>query len=161
MPRQHARAGALIGVLAVAVAVQPGPAGGATPITFENGVATVTGDAVQLYRRKLPVNYGTILTQKEIAAIEKPGTIDFHGDPAGNSSWKKGRKGQKDADEVKLRVDAIHLNAEGHYPQACTWLAALFGTDVTKLTYAPENLAPEKAKLMRTCAAEAVATLAR
>lgn len=120
-----------------------------------------TGDAVQLYRRKLPVNYGTILTQKEIAAIEKPNTIDFHGDPAGNSSWKKGRKGQKDADEVKLRIDTIHLNAEGHYLQACTWLAALFGTDVTKLTYAPENLAPEKAKLMRACAAEAVAALAR
>ena len=116
-----------------------------------------TGDAVQLYRDKLPVSYGNIFTQKEIAAIKKPDTIDFHGDPAGNSSWKKGRKGQKDADEVKLRIDASHLNSEGHYLQACTWLAALFGTDVTKLAYKPENLAPEKAKLMRACAAEAVA----
>ena len=115
-----------------------------------------TGDAVQLYRDKLPVSYGKILTQKEIAAIEKPGTIDFHGDPAGSSSWKKGRK-EKDADQVKLRIDASHLNSEGHYLQACTWLAALFGTDVTKLAYAPAKLAPEKAKLMRACAAEAVA----
>ena len=116
-----------------------------------------TGDAVQLYRQKLPVNYGKILTPAEIAAIQKPGLIDFHDDPAGNSSWKKGRKGQKDADEVKLRLDTIHLNSEGHYLQACTWLAALFGTDVTKLAYAPAALAPAKAKLMRACAAEAVA----
>ena len=115
-----------------------------------------TGDAVQLYRDKLPVSYGNILSQKEIAALKQPETIDFHGDPAGNASWKKGRKGQKDADKIKLRIDASHLNSEGHYLQACTWLAALFGTDVTKLTYAPDALAPERAKLMRACAAEAV-----
>ncbi len=116
-----------------------------------------TGDAVQLYRQKLPVNYGKLLTPAEIAAIQKPGLVDFHDDPAGNSAWKKGRKGHKDADEVKLRLDTIHLNAKGNYLQACTWLAALFGTDVTKLAYAPADLEPEKAKLMRACAAEAVA----
>jgi hypothetical protein len=116
-----------------------------------------TGDAVQLYRQKLPVNYGKILTPAEIAAIPKPGLVDFHDDPAGNSAWKKGRKEQKDADQIKLRLDTIHLNPKGHYLQACTWLAALFGTDVTKLAYAPAGLDPEKAKLMRACAAEAVA----
>ena len=116
-----------------------------------------TGDAVQLYRRKLPVNYGNILTPEEIAAIKQPATIDFHNDVAGSSAWKTGRKEQKDADKIKLRIDSIHLNAEGHYLQACTWLAALFGTDVTKLAYAPSTLPPEKAKLMRACAAEAVA----
>ena len=116
-----------------------------------------TGDAVQLYRQKLPVNYGKILTSAELAAIQKPGLVDFHDDPVGNSSWQKGRKGQKDADEVKLLLDTIHLNSEGHYLQACTWMAALFGTDVTKLAYAPAALAPAKAKLMRACAAEAVA----
>ena len=116
-----------------------------------------TGDAVQLYRQKLPVKYGKVLTSAEIAALQKPVCIDFCGDPVGASSWKKGRKGRKDADQVKLRLDTIHLNSEGHYLQACTWLAALFGTDVTKLTYAPSGLAPEKAKLMRACAAAAVA----
>ena len=116
-----------------------------------------TGDAVQLYRQKLPVNYGKLLTPAEIAAIPKPGLVDFHDDPAGNSAWKKGRKEQKDADQIKLRLDTIHLNPKGHYLQACTWLAALFGTDVTKLAYAPAGLDPEKAKLMRACAAEAVA----
>ena len=116
-----------------------------------------TGDAVQLYRQRLPVEYGKILTPDEIAAIKSPETIDFHGDPVGSSSWKKGRKGTEDAAEVKLRLDAIHLNSAGNYLQACTWLAALFGTDVTKLAYAPAGLAPEKAELMRACAAEAVA----
>ena len=56
-----------------------------------------------------------------------------------------------------MRLDTIHLNPKGHYLQACTWLAALFGTDVTKLAYTPAGLDPEKAKLMRACAAEAVA----
>ena len=120
-----------------------------------------TGDAVQLYRRRLPVEYGKVLSEKEIAEIKEPGTIDFHGDPAGNSAWKKGRKGAKDADEVKLRVDSIHLNREGHYLQACTWLAALFGTDVTKLSYAPDWMPAEKAGLMRACAADAVAGVTR
>ena len=120
-----------------------------------------TGDAVQLYRKRLPVNYGKLLTPDEIAQKKKYEHVDFCGDVVGSSSWRKGRKGQKAADEVKLRLDTIHLNSEGHYLQACTWLAALFGTDVTKLAYAPSGLAPEKAKLMRACAAEAVAATRR
>ena len=120
-----------------------------------------TGDAVQLYRKRLPVDYGKLLTPAEIAQIKSPETVDFHGDVVGGSSWRKGRKGTKDADVVKLRLDACHLNREGEYLQACTWLAALFGTDVTKLTYAPDGLAPEKAQLMRACAADAVAAARR
>ena len=116
-----------------------------------------TGDAVQLYRQKLPVSYGALLTQKEIAAIKKPNLLDFKGDVVGGSSWRNGRKGSKGTEQSKLHLDTIHLNAEGHYLQACTWLAALFGTDITKLPYAPKTLSSEKAKLMRACAAEAVA----
>lgn len=115
-----------------------------------------TGDAVQLYRQKLPVNYGALLTQKEIATIKKPNLLDFKGDVVGGSSWQNGRQGSKGSEQSKLHLDTIHLNAEGHYLQACTWLATLFGTDVTKLTYAPTGLSAEKAKLMRACAAEAV-----
>lgn len=120
------------------------------------------GDAVTMYREQLPVKYEKVLSQKEIAAIEKPGTINFYNDVAGNSSWKKGRKGQKDADEIKLRNDSIHLNREGEYLQACVWLAALFDVDVTKLAFLPKDLENKKgfadrAKLMRECAAKAVA----
>ena len=107
-----------------------------------------TGDAVQLYRQKLPVNYGKLLTPAEIAAIPKPDLVDFHDDPAGNSSWKKGRKGsQKDWAEVKLRPDFSHLNARGHYLQACVWAGFLFGVDPTTFSYRPESLSEADAKL--------------
>ena len=114
------------------------------------------GDAVQAYRRRLPVSYGKILSDKEVAELEQPSVIDFHGDVVGSAHWGKGRKGTKDADEMKLRLDTIHLNRDGVYLQGCTWLAALFGTDVTKLAYRPEWMPEEKAKLMRECAAKAV-----
>lgn len=114
-----------------------------------------TGYAIELYRKKLPVVYGTVLDEAGIAAIEKPGLLNFNGDPVGSSAWKKGRKFDKDPDMVKLRFDAKHLNREGEYLQACTWLATLFGCDVKKLTYAPKWLSTEKAVLMRTCAVEA------
>ena len=111
-----------------------------------------TGDAIQLYRQKLPVNYGKLLTQQEIKSLAKPHLLDFKGDVTGKSSWKNDpQKG------LHLHIDPHHLNGEGNYLQACTWLAALFGTDVTKLTYAPDGLSAGKATLMRTCAAEAVA----
>jgi hypothetical protein len=116
-----------------------------------------TGRAVDLYRDRLPVKYEKVLTKAEVAAIAKPGRVDFYGDPVGSSKWRKGRKSQKDGAMVKLHIDATHLNAEGHYLQACTWLATLFKYDVTKLKYAPKGLAPERAALMRACAADAAA----
>ena len=120
-----------------------------------------TGEAVQLYRKKLPVDYGKLLTPEEIKALAPPKKISFHGDVVGSSAW--GTVDSKDGagGKPKFRFDTIHLNAAGHYLQACTWLAALFGTDVTKLAYVPASIPAEKAALMRACAAEAVASLAR
>ena len=116
-----------------------------------------SGDAVQLFRERLPVDYGTLLTKAEIEALKQPATIDFHGDVAGASVWKKGRKGkQKDSDEVKLRCDFPHLNARGHYLQACVWAGFLFGVDPTTFTYRPESLPEADAKLMRECARDAL-----
>ena len=116
-----------------------------------------TGDAVQLFRDRLPVDYGNVLTKEEIAALKQPATIDFHGDVVGASFWGKGRKGkQKDADEVKLRCDPSHLNARGHYLQACVWAGFLFGVDPTTFTYRPESLPETDAKLMRECARDAL-----
>ena len=115
-----------------------------------------TGDAVQMYRTQLPVDYGMPLNKAQIAALAEPALVDFHGDVTGSCNWGKGRKGQKDADVHRLRIDASHLNSEGHYLQALVWQAALFGTDVTKLAYRPKSLSEEKAALMRRCAMAAV-----
>lgn len=120
------------------------------------------GDAVQLYRQRLPVRYGKVLTGKEIRAIERPGRVDFYGDVVGSSSWRKGDKGTRDGDQVKLRLDRCHLNRRGEYLQACVWLAALFEVDVTKLAYAPEFKDDHvDVQLMRTCANEAVRNQSR
>lgn len=57
----------------------------------------------------------------------------------------------------KLYGDSIHLNHDGEYLQACTWIAALFGADVASLDWAPgdEMRHPETAPLLRECAADA------
>ena len=62
----------------------------------------------------------------------------------------------KDGGMRKIKVDSIHLNREGQYLQACTWLAALFDSDLSSLAYKPKFLSEERAALMRKCAAEAV-----
>ena len=116
-----------------------------------------TADAVQLFRNRLPVDYGKLLTREEINKIEKPGTVDFHGDVVGNSAWKQGRKGrQKDWEEIKLRCDFSHFNARGHYLQACVWLGFLFDVDPSTFTYCPKGLPEADAKLMRECARDAL-----
>ena len=114
------------------------------------------GDAVQLYRQRLPVDYGKVLSDDEIAAICEPALIDFHGDVTGSSHWGKGAKWQKDREGYRLRLDPAHLTREGNYLQALVWQAKLFGTDVTKLTYRPDFLSASKAELMRKCAMDAV-----
>ena len=95
------------------------------------GLRTIpTGDAVQLFRDRLPVAYGELLTRDAVAAMEKPAVIDFHGDVVGSSEWRQGNKGgQADWKEVKLRNDFPHLNARGHYLQACVWVGFLFKID--------------------------------
>ena len=122
------------------------------------GLRTIpTGDAVQLFRKRLPVEYGTLLTRAQIAALKKPEAIDFHGDVVGASAWKTGRKGKgKDWQEVKLRNDFAHLNERGHYLQACVWLGFLFKVDPVKFSYRPDSLPEADAKLMRECARDAL-----
>ena len=125
----------------------------------KHGLRTIpTGDSVQLFRDRLPVDYGKLLTGADIAAIRQPATIDFHGDVVGSSAWKQGRKGrQKDWEKIKLRADYSHFNARGHYLQACVWIGFLFDADPTSFTYCPAGLPESDAKLMRECARDALA----
>lgn len=55
--------------------------------------------------------------------------------------------------------DKFHLNRNGEYLQACTWLAALFGVDVTQMTYKPAFMSDAEAACMRQCAQKAVCAL--
>ena len=122
------------------------------------GLRTIPmGEAVQLYRGRLPVKYGKLLTPEELESLPRPQLVDFCGDVVGSSSWREGRKNEKNPGKMSLRLDPTHLNPDGHYLQACTWLAMLFGTDVTQLQYAPPAMDKNKAKLMRECASAAVA----
>lgn len=120
-------------------------------IASKHGLRTIpTGDAVALYREKLPVDYKKVYTKAERAALAPETKIDFYGDVTGTATWKK---------NGRLGIDAHHLNGEGKYLQACVWLAALFDVDVTKLAYEPQIVGfSDKARLMRECAAAAVRT---
>jgi len=52
--------------------------------------------------------------------------------------------------------DKFHLNREGEYLQACVWLGALFGCDVTTLAYRPAFLPEDRAVQMRLSAKAAL-----
>lgn len=117
-----------------------------------------SGNAVAAYRKALPVTFKPP-TEMQLEMFKDGELPDMGGEPVGSYRWGKGpawNKNAKDNDVRKLRVDAIHLNREGQYLQACTWIAALFDCDLLNLAYKPSFLAEEKAVLMRQCAAEAV-----
>ena len=109
-----------------------------------------------LYRQRLHVDYGKVLSDEEIAAIPEPTLMDFHGDVVGSSRWSKGEAWNKDKDVYRLRLDSIHLNKEGQFLQALVWQAAILGADVRKLTYRPAHIMEAKAELMRKCAMGAI-----
>ena len=116
------------------------------------------GDAIEAYRKALPVTFKPP-TKEQQAAFKDGELPDMGGEPVGSYRWGKGpawNKDAKDNDVRKLRCDAIHLNREGQYLQACTWLAALFDDDLSRLAYKPDFLSEEKAALMRKCAVDAV-----
>ena len=131
-------------------------------LAAKHGLRTIpTADAVQLFRDRLPVDYGKLLTRADIAKIQKPSLVDFHGDVVGASEWKQGRKGrQKDWEETKLRCDFCHFNSRGNYLQACVWLGFLSGADPSTFAYRPAGLPESDAKLMRECARDALAAAA-
>ncbi len=89
-----------------------------------------------------PYGFKIIPTGDAVQGFRKamPSADGITGDPCGVPAGK----------------DKFHLNREGEYLQACTWLAALFGYDATKLPYRPEFLSEERAVMMRKCAMEAV-----
>ena len=89
------------------------------------------GDAVQLFRKYTPVKF-----QPSTEKWEYPKLPSDAGDVVGGSFWRKEAKtGNK-----KLAFDAHHLNADGHYLQACLWFAFLYGEPAGKITWMPNGM---------------------
>ena len=95
-----------------------------------------TGTAVQLVRRELPVKY----TENSLG-----------GDVVGSAKFV-----EKDGKWVP-QGDVFHMGESGHYLQALTWTAKLFGVDVTACTYVPKGIDAERAAFLRRMAQKAVA----
>lgn len=117
------------------------------------------GHALELYRAKLPVTF-VPPTREEVAALKPGQTPDLKGELSGFYRWGKGEGWEKDKEVMRLRIDTHHLNPEGKYLQACTWVAALFGVEMKDLAYVPDLGADfaRRAPLIRACADESVRT---
>lgn len=99
-----------------------------------------TGEAVQRFRKDLPVKY-----------VNDEGKDSNAYDVVGVNKFKTLKDGK-----IWLDGDAFHLNRKGEYLQALVWTAKLFNVDVTKCKYVPKYLkdAPDTVKLMRKIANE-------
>ena len=110
------------------------------------------GNAVQLFREKLPVKE-VKYTPADLKKLKEPAVIDITGgDVVGKMSWKKNRQTQK----IALSNDRIHLNDKGAFLQGCVWYMVLFDAKASdiKLPYRSPDT-----KLLIKCAEEAVAAL--
>ena len=105
------------------------------------------GDAVQLFRKYTPVKF-VPPTEK----LEYPKAPSNAGDVVGYTGWRKNEKTGK-MDQV---FDPHHLNGDGRYMQACQWFAFLYGESAEKIKWAPKDMKPELAALIRKCAQEAL-----
>ena len=96
----------------------------------------LTGKAIQLFRKELPVKYTENSNADDVVGVNK---------------FKKLENGK-----YWISGDPFHLNKKGVYFQALVWTAKLFGADVTKCNYVPEHLkkAPETVDLMKKIACE-------
>ena len=108
-------------------------------------------DAVQYFRADTPVKY-----QKPDpkAVYKEPALPSFEGDPVGVSLWQTDRKSKPKRRYV--HNDYSHLNNQGHYMQAACWYAFLFDEDAEKIAFAPKDIKPQTAELLRKCAQKAV-----
>ena len=114
---------------------------GIDPPTMYAKLKAAYADFAKLYR------FAIIPTGAAVQHFRKamPSPDGITGDPCGQPKGK----------------DKFHLNREGEYLQACVWLGALFGCDVTTLTYRPDFLSEERAVQMRASAKAALADVAR
>ena len=102
-----------------------------------HGLTTIrTGEAVQRFRRELPVVFEPHVPSKD----------DIVGK---NVSVKR------DGNDWVVSGDCIHLNERGEFLQGLVWTAKIFNADVEKSTYTPKYMAnrTKEVALMRHIAA--------
>ena len=115
------------------------------------------GNAVQLFREKLPVKE-VAYTAADLKKLKQPETIDITGgDVVGSMKWTQDRKDKK---KIVLKVDKTHLNDAGAFMQGCVWYMVLFNAKAAdiKYNYVPKNN-NVNVKLLLECAEEAVKQL--
>lgn len=97
-------------------------------------------------------------TARELAAFVQPAVPGMRGEVVGRYRWRVPGKAVGSGEKAAPRLcgDAIHLNREGEYLQACTWLKFLFPeADVLNLGYRPENIGCREAQILRMAASAA------
>ena len=108
------------------------------------------GNAVQLFREKLPVK--TVkYTAADLKKLKYPAIMDITGgDVVGYMKWSKNRKTSK----MVMKNDKHHLGDTGNFMQGCVWYMFLFDAKAAdiKLDYKGPN-----AQLLKECAETAVA----
>ena len=96
------------------------------------------GDAVQEWRRRLPVEYGE---------------HSLGGDVVGGRNQKPENQFKRNADLTwSPNSDVFHLNARGEYLQALVWAATLFQTDLPTVNSRPAGVTDEEDRLLRLVA---------
>ena len=91
-----------------------------------------TGEAVQRYRKGLPVKY----TEKSNNDVV--GSADFKKLSKPSEWWPVGV--EKETGLSWPSGDVFHFNWKGEYLQGLVWTAILFDVDVTKCNYSPKYL---------------------
>ncbi len=98
------------------------------------------GDAVQEWRKRLPVEYED---------------NSFGGDVVGGRNQKPENQFKRNADLTwSVNSDPFHLNAKGEYLQALVWAATLFKTDLSKVEVRPAGVTDKEDRLLRLVARE-------
>lgn len=106
-----------------------------------------TGLGVQNYRKLSSVTFTTLADLSKIVYPQLPSNS---GDVVGSFYWNTETK------PPKINADLIHLNDQGIFLQGCVWYGKLFDKDPEKITYYPDFLSLNEAKLIKKCAALAL-----
>ncbi len=147
-------------------AILPGGSFNMTQLEMHNGIVKCfkalqkeygfrvipVGNAVQIFRERVPNPYTAADVPKEPVAVTYPTLPPVPNDVVGMTSWWK----NPETGEYKLHVDCNHLNKRGEYLQACVWYMFLFNKKAKDVKFIPPQIEEADAKFLAACAEEAI-----